>query len=104
MIEQIIQAKNEEIYADITEQVIDTANYAINFYFARPTRQSLVYVEDTLFDLVPFAQITTKCRLANKLVWALKERLQAIQSGGVVTEIDRLDMLTNFPHFSKMGG
>jgi hypothetical protein len=88
---------NDEIYADITEQVIDTANTAISFYFNRPTRQSLVYVEDTLFDLVPFARITTKSRLGQMLVSELKQRLNTIQTGGVVKTLDRFDFLAIFP-------
>lgn len=89
----------ERLYFDLSEQIITTANHAIGFYLARPTLQNLQQLEDTLFDLMPFAKLTLGSCMGDQLKNKLGLMLENIQLFGAVSsvyEIDQIELLSNF--------
>jgi hypothetical protein len=94
--EKCTQKTAKDIYFELTEQIIDTANTAINCYFARPTYQNIAHVEDTLIDLIPFAEITANSCINRKLVNVIRHQLSRIQTHGAISELDHIEILSHF--------
>jgi hypothetical protein len=90
------QKTADHIYFDLTAQIIETANTAISCYFVRPTYQNMSHVEDTLIDLIPFAEITVNSCIKQKLVNAIRHQLSRIQTHGAIAEVDQAEILSHF--------
>ena len=78
-----------DLTQEIINEVVTTANEAITFFNKRTSIGFLIYAEDTLTNLVPFAEIAAKnSDEAVAVLKAIKSEIHNIQTGEKVNLIN----------------
>ncbi|MDO6426202.1 hypothetical protein Q4489_04220 [Thalassotalea sp. 1_MG-2023] len=85
-----------ELYYDLTKQVIETANNAINLFLTRPSTSNLMHVEDTLIDLKPFAKVVKEHQGGHAAYIELLKKLSSVQERGTANLLNENEILSYF--------